>query len=455
MANDFKFGNKAITDLYFGNKAVLQVYFGDKLIWQKIQKILLTQNDNVVIEYVPSTNREIEHISCFFNPGDNNSTQIYFKIFHESGLVVAQVGSDSIDSQVTELYELQGQKRIVTLNPKITLRAGEKYYFQYTYNNGVQIKPTYFQGMTGNYKVFRNDENKNIANISSLGDYLGYVDNLGDFMESSNNDFMVCDFTGESMTQGYAYVRNNQTCTKYYGNLGREDYGGAEAQQIYFMQVGEIFKWTGWNGAGNQRLHSNYFYRRLDYPMKLYTTEVNLNNYSDNSQKLAAVVLGASKKNDAQNTAGAKFTGNIWGYSPFFDNIIYTLNDGYTVDFDWADADTKTLVMETDPGTYVEKRFYYMRHYIDQYNYQDGLFIYINGQLVRMNPDNGSHQEGQYDRISDYITEVDALNAVTEVGTLNSFISTTFDGNYVSNNFRQATLETTKKFYLEIDGSEV
>jgi hypothetical protein len=450
MANDFKFGNKAIQDLYFGNKAVLQVYFGDKLIWQKLQKILLTQNDNVVIEYEPSANEEIEHISCFFNPTDDNSTQIFFKIFHESGLVVAQVGSDSIDSQVTELYELQGQKRIVTLNPKLTLRAGEKYYFQYTYNNGVQIKPTYFQGMTGNYKVFRNNENKNVANISSLGDYLGYVDDLGDFMEASNNDFMVWDVNGENLTQGNVYVRGSQTCTKYYGNLGSGSYGGAEAQQIYFMQVGEIFKWTGYNGAGDDRLHSNYFYRRLDYPMKLYTTEVNLNNYSNNMQKITAVILGASKKNDDENTAGAKFTGNIWGYAPYFDNIIYTLNDGYTVDFDWADADAKTLVLENDPGTYVEKRFYYMNH-----NNTAGLYLYLNGNLILMNEYNGAHQEGQYDRIIDYITEVDALNAVTEVGTITSFISNTFDGNYYSNNFRQASLETTKKFYLQIDGREV
>ena len=81
--------------------------------------------------------------------------------------------------------------------------------------------------------------------------------------------------------------------------------------------------------------------------------------------------------------------------------------------------------------------------------------MFLNGNLVKINEYNGTHQEGSYDRIMDYITETDALDAVVEVGTLNSFISSTFDGNYYSNNFRQATLETTKKFYLEIDGREV
>lgn len=35
MANDFKFGNKAIEDLYFGNLKVVKVYFGNNLIWER------------------------------------------------------------------------------------------------------------------------------------------------------------------------------------------------------------------------------------------------------------------------------------------------------------------------------------------------------------------------------------------------------------------------------------
>ena len=442
MANDFKFGNKAIQDLYFGNKAVLQVYFGDKLIWQKLQKTLLTQNDNVVIEYVPSTNREIEHISCFFNPGDNNSTQVFFKIFHESGLVVAQVNSDSIDSQVTELYNLQGQKRIVTLNPKITLRAGEKYYFQYTYANGVQIKPTYFQGMSGNYKVFRNDENKSVANISSLGTYIGYIDDIGDFLESSNGDFMVWNGSGiNNITTGCVYAKNSEACSKYYGDLGHETYSGSDAQAIYFMQTNEVFRWTGY---GDSKLTQNSYYRRLNVTIKLYTVEVNLNSYNNNMQKMAAVVLGASKKNDAENTAGAKYSGEIWGiYNLPFNDLVYTLNDGYSVAFN----DVSNY--QTDPGSYNEKTFYYMQH-----NWQSGLFLYLNGNLILMNEYNGKGSDASY--LEHYITQTDARDAVELVGNnILAFISTSFDGNYVSNNFRQATLETTKKFYLEIDGEEV
>ena len=141
----FKFGNESIADAYFGTHSVKQIYFGNVLIWEKGSKVLLAQNDDVAIEYVPSTNEEIEHISCFFNPTNDNA-EIRFKIFHESGLIVAQVTVDSVDSQVTELYGLQGQKRTVTLNPKLTLRAGEKYYIQYTCSNtGTRIKPAYFQ----------------------------------------------------------------------------------------------------------------------------------------------------------------------------------------------------------------------------------------------------------------------------------------------------------------------
>ena len=446
----FLFGNGRIADLYFGNSPVKALYFGNTLVWEKAQKLLATQNDDVVIEYVPSTNESVSSISCFFNPYDTNSNQIFFKIFHESGLIVA-TGSydDGTSAPVTTLYELEGQKRTVTLNPAVTLRAGEKYYIQHTYNNGTAIKPAYFQGIAGNYMQLRNNENKSVADIGSLGTYLGFVSSLKNFLEAADDSFMIWNGNGESLTAGYGYVRSDEACNNYYGSLGSESYGGAEAQQIYFMAVGDIFKWTGQNGAGNQRLHSNYFYRRIYYPMKMYETEVNLNSYNSNMQKLAAIVLGASQKNDAENKAGAKFTGNIWGYAPFFDNIVYTLKDGYSVNF------TSVASYETDPGTYVEKRFYYMRHYKDQYNYEEGLFIYINGQLIRMNPDNGSHQEGSYDRIIDYINEVDALNAVEEVGTITKFYDTQFDGNYSSNNFRQASLQTDKKFYLEINGHEV
>jgi len=445
MANDFKFGSKAITDLYLGNKAVLQVYFGSKLIWEKVSKVLLAQNDDVAIEYVPSTNEEIEHISCFFNPTNDNA-EIRFKIFHESGLIVAQVTADSIDSQVTELYGLQGQKRTVTLSPKLTLRAGEKYYIQYTCSDsGTRIKPAYFQNKTGNYKSScRVTETKSVASINSLGDYLGYVTNIGDFIEASNSDFMAWNNNTESsLTTGLVYIRNNTSCNSYYGELGSGDYTGADSEAIYYMDLGDIFKWNGYNNAGNGRLKQHQYHRRIyDATLKPPTTFVNLDTYNDDNQKMAAAILGASEKNVADNTAGARFSGNIWSYGLYFNDFIYVLNAGYSVHYSSVDA------YETDPETYQDKTFYYMVH-----NGTPGLYVYLNGSLVQINQYNPT---GQGDAsFANYITQVDALNAIEIVGDITQFIDSSYGSNYISNTFKNATLETTKKFYLEIDGREV
>ena len=446
MANDLLVGNKHIPRIYFGNKGVACVYFGNKLIWPNNQKKLKSQNDDVVIEYMPSANEEIEHISCFFNPSDANA-EIRFKIFHESGLIVAQVTSDSIDSQVTELYGLEGQKRTITLNPKLTLRAGERYYIQYTCSDsGTRIKPAYFENINGNYKSCRITDSKSVASIDSLGDYLDYVTDIGEFITASNTDFMVWNGNSDTdLTAGRVYVRNSTSGTAYYGDLGTGHYSGQDSEAIYYMSEGEIFRWMGYNDAGGGRLKQYRYYRRIaDATLKPPTVFVNLNNYSNTNQKLAAVVLGASQKNAAENTAGARFTGNIWSYGILFNDYIYTLNSGYSVDFSSVDS------FETDPGTYQDDTFYYMIH-----NNTEGLWVCKNGTLVRINEYNGQGQGDEY--IEHYISQVDALNAIELVGQghITEFISSEYTDSYYSNTFRNATLETTKKFYLEIDGREV
>ena len=49
MANDFKFGNKAIQDLYFGDTPVVAVYFGDKLIWQRQSDVPYDNTCTIII----------------------------------------------------------------------------------------------------------------------------------------------------------------------------------------------------------------------------------------------------------------------------------------------------------------------------------------------------------------------------------------------------------------------
>ena len=450
MFDKFLFGNKQIPEMYFGNIPVAQIYFGNTLIWEKASKVLLAQNDDVAIEYVPSANEEIEHISCFFNPTNDNA-EIRFKIFHESGLIVAQVTADSVDSQVTELYGLQGQKRTVTLNPKLTLRAGERYYIQYTCSDqGTRIKPAYFQNKTGNYKSScRVTDSKSVADISNLDDYLGYLTTINSFMTSDEDSFMVWNtdnsYNGK-LNKGTVYIRNNEACLSYYGDLGESSFGPSDRTAIAGMSIGEVFRWTGYNGD----LTQYNFYRKKKATKEPYTS-VTFSNYNNNVDRIAILLYDASLKDTTvtPNKEGVLTNDYIWHSYDTIAGKLWTLKSGYSFDYD-SSLNRRTSL----PDTPVNNRFYLFNNA----NGKTGLYLYdenYSSDHYRLINEYSQGQTTEPDYILYYIVEDDIMDALTSIGQADSFIKTTFDSYYYSNTFRQATLETTKKFYLEIDRREV
>lgn len=455
MANDLLVGNKHIPRIYFGNKGVACVYFGNKLIWPtNVQKKLVAQNDNVIIEYVPSSNEEIEHISCFFYPINDNAV-IKFKIFHESGLIVAQVTADSIDPLVTELYGLEGQKRTITLNPKITLREGEKYYIQYAATDATPvIKPAYFENINGNYKVYRNTDDKSVADISNLDDYLGYLTTINSFMTSDEDSFMVWNSNNSyngKLNEGNVYVRNNEACLYYYGDLGNGSFGPTDRTAIAGMRIGEVFRWTGYNGD----LTEYNFYRKKKATKEPYTS-VTFSNYNDAVDKIAILLYDASLKDETvtPNKEGVLTNDYIWHAYDTIAGKLWTLKSGYSFDYD-SSLNRRTSL----PDTPVNNCFYLFNNA----NGKTGLYLYDETYTSQQYGDHYrfinhySQGSGNTDPefILYYIVEDDIMDALTTIGQADSFIKTTFSGSYYSNNFRQANLETTKKFYLEIDGREV
>jgi len=267
MANDFKFGSKAITDLYFGNKAVLQVYFGSKLIWEKIGKRLVAGNQYVAIEYIPSQNISITDIGIFTN---ENSTgrQPYIKIFHESGLCIAAVDGDSQTTN-QELYELSGSNHDAVIQAT-TLKAGQKYYIVYSpgYGGGSAFYPAYFQNTNGNYKVYENETSTSqttIVDMSSFGNNLGDCSDITEFIEASENDYMVWKGNLTGYTSDKLYTRSAAVIDGTY--IGKIGTGGLDATlmlRIGQLDENDIFTWGGWNSGG---LEQNKTYQRnSSYP---------------------------------------------------------------------------------------------------------------------------------------------------------------------------------------------
>ena len=57
--------------------------------------------------------------------------------------------------------------------------------------------------------------------------------------------------------------------------------------------------------------------------------------------------------------------------------------------------------------------------------------------------------------LADMIEVINLTGVATHVGSISALTKTHYDGNYISNNLRGETVQTDKKFYLEINGREV
>ena len=161
MANDFKFGSKAITDLYFGNKAVLQVYFGSKLIWPTLN-LIMGEGNFICIEYIPKNNETINDATVFLNSGRVNG---WMWIMHESGLCIARSTTESYE--IKTLHNCSGYTAFNTNFNSPTLLKDNVYYFCFKTDQYDRDGNTfaYYSGKTGNYKKYAVPGGIEICNV--------------------------------------------------------------------------------------------------------------------------------------------------------------------------------------------------------------------------------------------------------------------------------------------------
>lgn len=391
MANDFKFGSKAITDLYFGSKAVLQVYFGSKLIWEKVGKRLVAGNQNVAIEYVPTADITVNSIEIFTSQ-TAAATNGRIKILHESGLFVGAIDGNTTDAS-TERYGLTGVPRSVS-NVGVTLYAGKKYYIVFQDSTNETYYPAYFQNETGNYKVYANTTQStsiNVGDLSVLGNFLGGI------------------------------------CPSRH--ITKDD-------KVYLLSLNEddSFVYLGYNNAQwNPALVSRHFYRRKS---KTYNNVTNVDITSGNDNYKAAKLFGNIKKYTTVLQNGFLTNGND------YDGSIAQMATGYTSFID-VDANDEPIALTTLPSNPQDGLYYIEGSVLPEGrgNYDYEFVVYANNSWNRV----GRYYMDQ-NTIASYISYPDWWNKDFEDMNVNY----TVDGN-----FSAITLSTDKKFYLKINGNEV
>lgn len=141
-------------------------------VWELMPS--LTAGDTAVaIQYKPTADISVTDIGIF-TAESVTDRKAKIKVFHESGLCVAAVDGDSKNSGET-LYDLAGDKRDTVINAT-TLYAGQTYYIVYYggQNSDYDHKfyPAYFQNSTGKgvYKEYANNLDASQITITEVSE---------------------------------------------------------------------------------------------------------------------------------------------------------------------------------------------------------------------------------------------------------------------------------------------
>lgn len=428
MFDKFLFGNKQIPEMYFGNIPVVQIYFGNTLIWEKIAKRLVAGDKNVAIEIDlidAASDLTISSIEIFTSQ-QSSSTSGRIHIYHESGIEVAQIIGDSVDTQETR-YSLEGYPRYVN-NLNITLAKGHKYYLSYNDSNPGNYYPAYFQNENGNYKEFSsgNSNDKPLTNFGSMKAII--PTGGGELTEAAMQSILRLNqneqfaWIGNNITNnGTLIISQNHTATKQTTAANAPILNDAD---IWATAKDTIFIWH--NKTNTQVIQR--IYKKTAEAVE--GTIGALNPIGNEDVYLASIFLGV-KNNPAVLESDSKY---------WFNNKIgslFKLKSQYTVDFD---STTPATSLPSNPQN---NHLYYL-NVNSLPNNPPSVYCYNNGTYTFLN------KWGSTD-ISTYIDIIDNSNLAENV----SFASQVQDGSSFTReqNLANATLQTTRKYYVKINGN--
>jgi len=474
------------------------------LIWHRYweeQKKLLAGTQSVCIEYVSSGENAADlplTAAAIYTADDEQSTTVNFGIIHESGLVVYKAVADTIDYSVSPKYDLAGALRKIQSISNVTLKKGLKYYIHYTNTNNT-FKPAYFENTSGCYVDWTHStlQNKSVADINSVDKYLGVVTDATVWLAANENDFMISEIGQGGLNNSDAYIRNNVCNDAVIIGQNQQTLPASEKDKLLKLNVGDGFMYIGNNYTEtsqqavleNQKIYSknstldNTKYKGIKTSLEDLLTDLSKNDYAIYSGNTVASVIQDNhiykKKADldvdddytpsgddnaitrqiiklSYNANGNKHiaVNGSWLYADRTGNV-YQLKSGYTYDFnnDNGYAAGNITTATTDCIYYISQ---------DGYcpltgNHQNaGMYCWNGSSFVSMNYDyNNVTPYFNITTIVDAVEEIYINGAVTLVGQLSDLAKTHYDGNYISNTIRSQTVQSDKKFYLELNGREV
>lgn len=471
-------------------------------IWYRYQvNDLVSGTQNVCIEYVPKDDVQLSSLAIFTNDAESSKT-VNFGIIHESGLVVYLSTEDDVGDQITK-YNLSGYRRYKSSMSGITLKKGLKYYIQWT-NTNHTFKPAYFENTAGNYLNWThgNLQGKSVANLNSAKTYLGVVTDVATWLAADENDFMISGVGQGGLSNSEAFVRNATTVSTI-GEIGTA-LSVSEKDKLLRLSSGSTFAYLGndYSESSTKILDPYHIYTKnntldntkykgikttakgiLDdlnqYDYCIYNgdtiqsivekghiyqktgniiinDEIDLTSISGDVAKIMAILNKSASRTPYGNIAIEKGSISQTDYTGY----VFTLKSGYYRDFGQNDAGYTCATVPT-----VDKTIYYIT---DQgslpgggWCWSEGLWFYDStaGEKWKF-----VAQNGNVSNLDNYVTMITFASAIQEIyingsitlnGDLTILAKTHYTGSYISNDLRGQTVQTDKKFYLEINGSEV
>lgn len=445
-----------IEKVYFvpNGSTVTSENLNNYLVWIRKFVQLVSGNQNVAIEYVPKQDTILSSISIFTASGNNQTqTSVRVSVIHESGLGVSKGTSDTV-SPVT-LYGLTGYKHTITYLNNHKLFKGQKYYIIYQGSSNDDFYPAYFD-KTGNFKnniTIQSDiDIDRYYSIETGTDatFFGVLTNsMPIFNMQAGQWFAWANGYGAGLSKYRMYKRTNVGSQyNFEGVVGYPDnsppFKYAQAIQLLEKSQTGDFIWYCQNNCPPNLTHGD-IYTKDKSSGTIYTTAntiaVDVDNETDQNNQyfsLAKIFYGLTQKNYIITGGGDYYYRRMGGYvmsikSPYISKII------------------STEPLTTEPNNKQTNEIYYLSNSISGIN-NTAPYLWNGSSWQEINYGNFGTYLNYSELSQEVLTRVGSNSDLLEEVKVNG---NSVDVEYICQSCFEASVDTTKKFYLEINGQEV
>ena len=424
-----------------------------KLIWLRDSKVLVAGDTSVAIQYKPTADISVTDIGI--STAESITTRTAkIKVFHESGLCIAAVNGD-VKTAGETLYELVGDKRDTVINAT-TLYAGQTYYIIYYGGQNSdwdkKFYPAYFQNSSGKgvYKEYVNNLNADEITITDVSEnsqnfkpsmfagVFNLIDSIYDLKENSWFSWYSSQSQVQNMTNGDLYKRTNvgtsYTFSGIVGNQTEYNHDLSKDDMIKLMDLpyNSMFVWCVTNIQG---MTKNNIYAKVEGTWNAPTVTFDGPNNTNNMDLLPGLVaLYAANQGTTGNNLALCLSGVAYQHQYKAGSTIKLVSG------------VRNFVSSTTPETTLPANPQNgdVHYFAKDVNGSEGIYVYDGNSWFTPNMYYKSPFENGSESVADWLTLV---------GTTEDFLTKV--GSVPDVNFLAANQNTSRKYYLKINGKEV